>query len=166
MEPAVRRLSAPEIMAGGEVRHGGEQTLHLADLLRAEIRNGIEHGDRLESDTHHVQLLDVLDGELGDRDPPVRLGDQQALFLQHSNRLTQRCPTDSELRGEIDLRDLVSGGDLATQDRGTKPLVGKCSGLSVSRRSRFSHRASNRFARILGNEDAKWKMNARYVLRP
>ena len=71
----------------------------------------------LERDAHHDELLEVGRRDRLDGDAAVGLRVDQALALQHPQRLAQRRAAHAEVVGQRDLRHDGAGCDLALEDR-------------------------------------------------
>ncbi len=87
----------------------------------------------LEGYPHDAQLLEVLGGHRRDAHATVRLPLDQALALQHPQRLTQRRAADAELLGKPDLRHHRPRRQVAVEDRSANPLVDVFGVLTVLR---------------------------------
>ena len=135
VERRVRHLPAFEVLRPHVVVHLRHQPLELGEVLRREPRNGGADRHRFERDPHRIELLHIGDREVGDPDPAVRLGQDEAFVLEHPQRLTQRRAADSEpeLLGQHRLGGGLSRRDLAAYDRVSEPVVHELDVLPVAR---------------------------------
>jgi hypothetical protein len=129
----MREAEAATVVGAHVVLHLRHPALELGEVGRRELRHGDPDRDRLERDSHDVELLGVGARQLRDPDAAVRLGNDQPLPLEQSQRLAQRRAAHVEVAPERHLRRRLPGRQLAAQDRVAQAVVHERHVLAVAR---------------------------------
>src|SRR5438445_288478 len=87
MEPAMGSTHPRLVADLHVVVHLRHVPLELGEVVRAQGRHGDANRHGLERDSHDVELLCIVAGQLRDPDPPVGFGDHEAFALAHAQRL-------------------------------------------------------------------------------
>src|SRR5690606_17972768 len=98
-----RRLALQVFIPGGLQLILG--TLDLGDQLLSQLGNAKSQGLILKDATDMVDLTDLVDTQLGDEEPAMRLVRHQALALKDLEGLTDGHATDAEPAGDNILTD-------------------------------------------------------------
>ena len=132
VERRVRRVH-PRLVAGAHVViHLRHQPLELGEIARAPSVGTVMRMATASSAIRIAYSPRVRIEKLGDPHAAVRLGEHQALALEHPQRLAQRRAADVELLRQGDLRGRFAGPDLPAQDRVAQSVVDDRDVLPVS----------------------------------
>lgn len=96
------------------ILHGVDDPREVPEIVFAHPVHGFAEGELLQSDADRDQ--DVFDLFLTDPEnlrPSIRVGDDESLLLELAQRLAYRGSAGAQLVRDVELHELVTGGEFA-----------------------------------------------------
>lgn len=120
----VRLAEGGQVFAAGDVGAGLVEAFELGDEAVFGAGGGEAGGGRFDDEAEAEEVLDVFEGDGGDGVAAAGDGVDETVVAEAGEGGADGGAAEGEAAGELDLGDVLAGGEVAAEDRATDRFVG------------------------------------------